>query len=64
MPTDKQRLDWLTIKKTDVGYAYALETWGVSVYPDPAKIGFVTYKGNTPRQAIDAAMKAEGRKER
>jgi len=53
MPTDKERLDWLTknggILRASVSSAYRYVCIGG---------GEIAY-GDTPRQAIDAAMKAE-----
>ena len=61
--SDKDRLDWITRMGVDVGYARGLKTWGVSLGVDGkaarGEMEFTTFKGDTPREAIDAAMSAE-----
>ena len=55
-PSDKERLDWLTTN-----------AWTVDLQDDQAQLWACTYTGgrtgygNTPRAAIDAAMKAEAK---
>ena len=51
--TDKQRLDWLTKNKQEL-VPLAFAAWHVTgnVYP-------AGHYGKSPRQAIDAAIKAE-----
>lgn len=60
MPTDKERLDWLTARmgwNDRRGYDFTFRTfWFVATR---LTSGGVDYWGRTPRAAIDAAMKAE-----
>ena len=58
---DKERLDWLMMNKVDLfrdGHEPRRDMWGVQFY-HMDRSRYFTYKGSTPRRAIDAAMKGE-----
>ncbi len=65
--TDKQRLDWLTKSKVGLPYFALNPKYGrrwngtYQILIDEETLD--TVEGKTPRQAIDAAMKAEAKHE-
>ena len=62
MPTDKERLDWLQRAAWGVAYNFDRKKAGkykCHVGEDPGTFISCDGYGETPRQAIDAAMMAE-----